>query len=143
MTQIHPSAVVDKNAELAQDVTIGPSCVIDSGVTIGTGTILEANVVIYKNVKIGRDNHFFANCVIGSKPQILRLSHDSEIGGLVIGDGNKFHEQVTIHPGSNPETSTKIGNDNFLMVGVHLGHDCTIEDKIVYYLVDLEKETSD
>jgi len=131
MTQIHSSAVVHKNAELAQDVTIGPNCVIDSRVTIGSGTILENNVVICKNVRIGRNNRFSTNCVIGSRPQILRLNSDSEIGGLVIGDGNKFHEQVTIHPGSNPETSTKIGNDNFLMVGVHIGHDCTIEDKIV------------
>jgi UDP-N-acetylglucosamine acyltransferase len=131
MSQIHPSAVIHKDAQLAQDVTIGPNCVIESGVTIGSGTILEANVVIHKNVSVGRNNHFFANCVIGSRPQILRLSPDAETGGLVIGDGNMFHEQVTIHPGSDPETSTRVGNDNFLMVGVHLGHDSTIEDMIV------------
>jgi UDP-N-acetylglucosamine acyltransferase len=131
MTQIHPSAVVHKDAQLANDVIIGPNCVIDSGASIGSGTILEANVVINKNVRIGQKNHFFANCVIGSRPQILRLTSDSEIGGLVIGDGNIIHEQVTIHPGSHPDTLTKIGNDNFLMVGVHIGHDCVIEDKIV------------
>ncbi len=131
MTQIHPSAVIHKDAQLAEDVTIGPNCVIDSGVSIDSDTILEANVVINKNVRIGRKNHFFANCVIGSTPQILLLGPDSEIGGLVIGDRNIFHEQVTIHPGSHPDGSTKIGNDNFLMVGVHLGHDCVIEDKVV------------
>ncbi len=131
MTQIHPSAVVHKDAQLADDAVIGPTCVIGSGVSIGSGTILEANVVIDKNVRIGRKNHLFANCVIGSRPQIMRLTSDSEIGGLVIGDGNIIHELVTIHPGSEPDTLTRIGNDNFFMIGVHIGHDCTVEDKTV------------
>jgi UDP-N-acetylglucosamine acyltransferase len=131
MTQIHPSAVVHKDARLADDAVVGPNCVIDSGVSIGSGTILEANVVICRNVRIGRENHFFPGCVIGSRPQVMRLKEDSEIGGLVIGDRNKIHEHVTIHPGMHPETSTKIGNDNFFMISVHIGHDCTVEDDTV------------
>jgi UDP-N-acetylglucosamine acyltransferase len=131
MSQIHSSAVVHKNVQLAKDVTIGPNCVIKSGVSIGSGTILEANVVIDKNVRIGEKNHFFANCVIGSQPQLLHLDPTTEIGGLIIGDGNLFHEQVTIHPSIYPGEFTEIGNDNFFMIGVHLGHDCNLEDKIV------------
>jgi acyl-[acyl carrier protein]--UDP-N-acetylglucosamine O-acyltransferase len=46
MIRIHPSAVVHKDAQLAEDVTIGPNCVIESGVSIGVGTVLDANVVI-------------------------------------------------------------------------------------------------
>ncbi len=130
-SQIHPSAVVHKDAELAGGITVGPNCVIESGTSIGAGTILEANVVISKNVKVGENNHFFPNCVIGSRPQILRLSPDAEVGKLVIGNGNVVHEQATIHPGIHPESQTKIGNDNFIMVGAHIGHDCTIGDKIV------------
>lgn len=131
MTQIHPSATIHKDARLADDVTVGPNCVIESGVSIGPGTILEANVVIYGGVKIGRDNHFYPGCVIGAKPQVMRLKRDSEIGALVIGDGNTMHEHVTIHPGMRPDTATKIGNDNFFMVNVHIGHDCTVEDHTV------------
>ncbi len=131
MTQIHPSAVVNKSAQLADDVIVGPNCVVDGGVSIGSGTILEANVVINKNVRIGRNNHFFPNCVIGGKPQVMRLTRDSEIGGLVIGDRNTIHEQVTIHPSMHPESLTEIGNDNFFMVSVHIGHDCTVEDDTV------------
>jgi UDP-N-acetylglucosamine acyltransferase len=131
MTQIHPSAVVHKDAQLADDVTVGPNCVVHGGVSIGSGTILEANVVICRNVRIGRGNHFFPGCVIGSKPQVMRLTQDSETGRLVIGDGNRMHENVTIHPGMHPETSTTIGNDNFFMVNVHIGHDCTVEDHTV------------
>jgi len=131
MVQIHPSAVVHKAAQLAEGVTIGPNCVIDRGVSIGAGTVLDANVVINKNVKIGRDNHLFANCVIGCWPQMLGLSSDAEIGGLSIGDNNLIREQVTIHPSIYQDETTKVGNDNLLMVGVHIGHNCILEDKIV------------
>lgn len=131
MIQVHPSAVVSKEARLADNVVIGPNCVIDSDVSIGSGTILDANVVISKSVEIGRGNHLFPNCTIGGRPQLLNLKADDEIGGLVIGDNNTIREQVTIHPSIYPGQFTKIGNDNLLMIGVHIGHDCILEDKIV------------
>ena len=131
MAQIHPSAAVDRQARLADDVVIGPNCVVDGGVSIGPGTVLDANVVINRNVDIGKNNRFSPNCVIGGRPQMLGLSADKEIGGLVIGDGNAVREQVTIHPSIYPGKFTKIGNDNMLMIGVHIGHDCALEDRIV------------
>ncbi len=97
MTEIHPSAVVHKDVELGDEVTIGANCVIGSGVSIGSGTVLDANVVIEKNVKIGKKNRFFSNSVIGAWPQTLGLTEESDIGGLVIGDENVLHEQVTLH----------------------------------------------
>jgi UDP-N-acetylglucosamine acyltransferase len=59
------------------------------------------------------------------------LTGDSEIGRLVIGDRNKMHEHVTVHPGMHPDSITTIGNDNFFMVNSHIGHDCTVEDHTV------------
>ena len=131
MTNIHPSAVVDQSARLAGDVTVGPNCFVSRGVEIDAGTRLDASVVIGEGVKIGRDNHFFPCCVIGSCPQVLALGADARIGRLVIGDRNVIREQVTIHPSMHEDKQTALGNDNFLMVGVHIGHDCTLEDKIV------------
>ncbi len=131
MAQIHPTAVVSERTRLADDVVVGPNCVIYENVIVGQGTILDANVVIDKNVTIGKNNHFFANCVIGSRPQILRLTPETQTGGVVIGDGNIFHEQVTVHPSSTPGKKTHIGDENFLMVGVHVAHDCTLENKIL------------
>jgi len=131
MIQIHPSAVVHKDTQLADGITIGPNCVIDSGVSIGAGTVLEANVVIKSGVTIGKNNHLLANCVIGGSPQLLGLNSNDSVGGIVIGDNNILHEQVTIHLSISQGKFTKIGNDNLLMVGVHIGHDCTLEDKIV------------
>jgi UDP-N-acetylglucosamine acyltransferase len=131
MVQVHPSAVIDRDAHLAEGVVIGPNCVIDAGVSIGAGTVLDANVVVGKDVTIGSGNHLFANCVIGGTPQILDLSLDCEMGGLVIGDNNIIREQVTIHPSIYPGEGTEVGSDNLFMIGVHVGHDCVIEDKVV------------
>ena len=131
MKQIHPSAVIASDAKIGDDCIIGPNCVIDSGVSIGAGTALDANVVIGKNVVLGKGNRLFANCAVGGRPQILAMKADAEVGGLVIGDNNMIREQVTIHPSMHKGEMTKIGNSNLLMIGVHIAHDCILEDKIV------------
>jgi len=131
MVEVHPSAVVANDVTLGSDVKIGPNCVVGSGVSIGDSSVLDANVVIGRDVVIGKNNRFFPNGVIGGEPQVLGLSTDTKTGGLVIGDGNVLREQVTIHPSIYPDKDTKIGNDNLLMIGVHIGHDCVLEDKLV------------
>jgi UDP-N-acetylglucosamine acyltransferase len=131
MIQVHPSAVVSKEAHLADGVVIGPNCVIDGGVSIGADTVLDANVVINKDVEIGRNNHFYPNCAIGGWPQLLNLKPGDEIGKLVIGDNNTIREQATIHPSIYAGHFTKLGNNNLVMIGVHVGHDCILEDNIV------------
>ena len=130
-TKIHPRAIVDKSAQLANDVAIGPNSVIESGVLIGAGTKIGSNVIIGENVEIGENNEIFSNCIIGGRPQVLGLEMDAKTGGLVIGNRNTIREQVTIHPSMYPDKFTSIGDDNLLMIGVHIGHDCVIEDKIV------------
>lgn len=130
-TNIHPSAVIDATVQVGDNVVIGPNAVIDAGAVIGSGNIIDANVVIGKNVKIGDNNQLFANCAIGRPPQLLGLDPTTEIGGLEIGNNNIIREQVTIHPSMHPGEFTKIGNENMLMVGVHIGHDCVLDDKIV------------
>lgn len=131
MSNVHPSAVIDKSAELASDVKVGPNCVIGSGVEVGSGTCFVANVVVGEDVKIGKGNIFHPTCTIGGRPQILEMEPDAKVGGLIIGDNNTIREQVTIHPSMYPGELTKIGNNNLLMIGAHIGHDSILEDKIV------------
>jgi len=131
MKQVHSTAVIEDGAIIQDGVVIGPHSFVGSGTSVGEGTVLEANVVIDKNVRIGKRNHLFPNCVVGGQPQILNLGPDAKIGGLVIGDDNTIREQVTIHPSMHHGAFTKIGNSNLIMVGVHIGHDCILEDKIV------------
>ncbi len=131
MATIHPSAVIDADVQLADDVSIGPNCVVEKGVRIGAGTILMANCVIEKDVVIGKNNHFYPACCIGIMPQILGWGPDTETGKLVIGDNNTFRENVTVHRSMLTDSKTEIGNDNLLMMGVHIAHDCILEDKLV------------
>lgn len=131
MATIHPTAVVDKDVQLAEGVVIGPYSVIGKGASIGPGTILDSRVVIMGAVQIGRDNRLYPNVVIGCCPQVLGMDQSSKMGGIVIGDRNAIRENVTIHPSRHEGHLTVIGNDSLLMVGVHIGHDCTVEDKVV------------
>ncbi|OHB57301.1 MAG: acyl-[acyl-carrier-protein]--UDP-N-acetylglucosamine O-acyltransferase [Planctomycetes bacterium RBG_13_44_8b] len=131
MSKIHPTAVIDTNAELGENVTVGPNCFIDAGTVIGDGCIFDANVVIGKNIKIGKNNIFYPGCVIGRNPQMLGATPDSRFGALEIGNGNIIREFVTIHPSIYPDGKTVVGNNNMIMIGVHVGHDCIIKDKTV------------
>ena len=128
---IHPTAVIASSAQIGSNVTVGPYTVVDEGAVIGDNTILDTHVVIGKNVKMGVGNRVLAGAVIGRPPQILGFDDDTKIGGLQIGDNNVLREYVTVHPSMFPNENTIVGNDNLLMVNVHLGHDCVLEDKIV------------
>lgn len=130
-TKIHPTAVVHPSAQLGDGVMIGAYCVVEEEVVIGDGTVLDAHVIVGKRTQLGRQNRLFPNCVIGKPPQILGANENTPIGGLKIGDGNVIREFVTIHPSMHPEEYTIVGSGNLLMIGVHLGHDCVLEDKIV------------
>ena len=129
--KIHPTAVIHPSVRLGEGVAVGPYSIVEEGVIIGDGTALEGHVIVGKNVKLGRRNRLFPNCVLGKPPQILGADENTPTGGLHIGDRNIIREFVTIHPSMHPGANTLIGDDNLLMIGVHLGHDCVLEDKIV------------
>jgi UDP-N-acetylglucosamine acyltransferase len=128
--KISPHAVVDDEAQIADDVEIGPFCVIGPHVKIGSGCKLLNNVTILGHTTIGARNVFFPNSVIGASPQDLKYK-----GGdtrLEIGDGNVFREAVTVHVGTEKGGGvTRIGNSNFLMINVHIGHDVQIGDRCI------------
>jgi UDP-N-acetylglucosamine acyltransferase len=130
MARVHPTALVDPGAELAEDVEIGPYCVIGPKARIGAGTVLGSHVVIDGRTTIGRRNHFAPFCAIGGAPQ------DKKYGGedteLVIGDDNTVRESCTISRGTAQGGGvTRIGSDNWIMATVHIAHDCTIGDHTI------------
>jgi UDP-N-acetylglucosamine acyltransferase len=111
MAKIHPTAVVDTDAQLGDDVIIGPLCVVGGDVSIGDGTVLESHVVIADRVRIGQGNRFYPHCVIGCCPQVMGFDPSSKIGGLTIGDRNVIRENVTIHPSRYEDACTEVGKD--------------------------------
>ncbi|WP_119394953.1 acyl-ACP--UDP-N-acetylglucosamine O-acyltransferase [Salinibius halmophilus] len=127
---IHPSAIIDASAQLADDVEVGPYVVIGADVEIGSGTKIESHVVISGPTKIGKDNHIYPFANIGAACQDKKYA--GEATKLVIGDRNIIRENVTIHRGTvQDEGVTLIGNDNLLMVGCHVAHDCVLGDNII------------
>jgi UDP-N-acetylglucosamine acyltransferase len=127
--KVHPSAIVDPGAEIAADVEIGPYCIIEANTKIGSGTLLQSNVRVEGSVEIGRRNFVGHGCVIGGQPQDTSF-RPSTRSGVRIGDNNIVREYCTIHRGTLEDSATEIGNDNFLMTGVHLGHNCRIGNRV-------------
>jgi UDP-N-acetylglucosamine acyltransferase len=128
--KIHPSALVDPAAQLGAGVEIGPFAVIGACAVIGDNCTIQAHAVLEGPVKMGSGNFVGYGAIIGALPQ--DLGFDRKIQSLVeIGNGNTIREYCTIHRGSTEGSATRIGDDNFLMVGNHLGHDCTIGNGVV------------
>jgi len=130
MPRISPNAIIDPQANLAEDVVVGPFTVIGPHVTIGPGCKIHNNVTVTGPTEIGEQNEFYPNCVIGADPQDLKFK-----GGptkLVIGSKNVFRECVTVNRGTEVGGGiTKIGSKNLFMACCHIAHDCTVEDHVI------------
>lgn len=129
MANIHPSAIIDPTAIIADSVEIGPFCIIHADAKIGARTKLHSSVVIGRWTEIGEDNELFPGVVIGVAPQ--DLSYNGERAFTRIGNLNIFREYVTIHRASNPDGATVIGNENLLMAYTHVAHNCVLGNQIV------------
>lgn len=122
MAEIHPTAIVDDQAELAADAVIGPWCMIDGPVTLGPGCRLLHRVTLKGPLTAGEDNVFYPNVCLGYSGQDMKYDHLSAGAGTVIGSGNRFREGVTIHR-ATADQPTRVGDRNYFMANSHLGHD--------------------
>ncbi len=130
MILIHPTAIIDKNAELANDVSIGPFTVIGPDVKIGAGTVVGPHVVIKGPTTIGKENRIYQFTSIGEDPQDKKYA--AEVTRLEIGDRNTIREFTSMHRGTQQDNCvTKIGDDNLFMAYTHVAHDCLIGDHVI------------
>ena len=126
---IHPTAIVEEGAKLENDVYIGPYCIVGGNVSIGEGTKLISHVVIEGHTEIGKKNEIHQFSSIGVPPQ--DRSYKNEPTKTVIGDGNLFRENCTVHRATTKQDKvTKIGSNGYFMTGVHFAHDCNIGDNV-------------
>ena len=130
MSEIHKTAIVDKNAIIGNNVSIGAYSVIEGNVRIGDNNTIKSSVYISGNTDIGSGNIFYPFCSIGSIPQDLKYNNEKTY--LEIGNNNTFREHSTINLGTiGGGGITKIGNDSLFMIGAHIAHDCIVGDNIV------------
>jgi UDP-N-acetylglucosamine acyltransferase len=128
--KIHPTALVDRHAQIGTGVEIGPFSIVGPQVVIGDKTIVQSHVVIEDEVAIGIGNFIGHGAIIGAPPQDVSFSPERKTR-VKIGNDNIIREYCTIHRGSAEGSATKIGDKNFLMAGAHVGHNCLIGNNIV------------
>lgn len=130
MAKVHASAVVDKKAELGDDVEIGPGCIVGPNVKIGPRTRLIAHVYIETNTEIGADCTIYPFASLGAPPQ--DTSYKGEPTRVVIGDNNTFREHCTIHRGTvRGRSETRVGHNGLFMGNTHIAHDCIVGDNVI------------
>ena len=128
---IHPQAIIDPSAKLAENVSVGPFSVIGPDVEIGEGTVIESHVVINGPTRIGADNKIYSFAAIGGDPQDKKYA--GEVTKLEIGDRNVIREYCTISRGTAQDAGvTRIGDDNWIMATVHIAHDCQIGNNTIF-----------
>jgi len=124
---VHPTAVIDSEAEIAPDVQIGPYAIIEGAVRIGAGCVIEGHACLSGPLTLGRDNFVGHGAVLGKSPQ--HRGYRGEPTSLRIGEGNVFREHVTVHRGTEQGGGeTRIGDRNLFMIGSHVGHDTQVGD---------------
>lgn len=126
---IHPTAIIHPKAKLGKNAVVGPGAIIEEGAKIGDDCEIRAHAVIMSHVKMGARNKIGFGAIIGAEPQDLAFKNVPSY--VEIGNDNIIREYATIHRGTKPESSTKIGSNNFLMAGAHVAHNCEIGDHVI------------
>ena len=126
---IHPTAIVQKNAQIHDSAEIGPYAIIDEHVTLGADCVVGPHAHLTGRTTIGSGNRFHTGCVIGDAPQDIK--YDGEPTRLIVGDGNTFREHVTIHRSNTLEEDTRIGSENMFMANSHVGHNAIVGNRAI------------
>jgi len=127
---IHKTAIIDSKAKISSNVKIGPYTIIGPHVEIDDDVVIESHVNITGHSIIGKNNRIYPMASIGSDPQDLKYKNEKT--SLMIGANNTIREHVTINTGTVQGGGvTKVGNNNLIMIGAHIAHDCIIGNNIV------------
>jgi UDP-N-acetylglucosamine acyltransferase len=127
---IHKTAIIDPNAKISSNVSIGAYSVIGPNVEIDINTKIHSHVNISGNTKIGKDNKIYPFASIGNDPQDLK--YNGEETKLTIGDKNIFREYVTINPGTvGGGGETQVGDNCLFMISAHVAHDCFVGNNVI------------
>ena len=127
---IHPTAIVDPLAYVADSAEVGPYCIVGADVRVGARTRLMAQVYLEGPLEIGEDNVFYPYATVGAAPQDLK--YKGERSETRIGHRNKIREFVTIHRGTEGGGMiTEIGSDVLAMAYVHIAHDVRIGNHVI------------
>lgn len=127
---IHPTAIVDSEAQLGAGTLVGPYCIVGAGVVLGPDCWLQHHVTLSGPTKAGARNNLYAYTAIGQQTQDLKYAGEPTY--LEIGDENVFREFVTVNRSTGAEGKTRIGNRGNFLAYSHIAHDCTVGDGVIF-----------
>lgn len=127
---ISPLAFIDPQAQLGDNNIIGPFCFIDKGTVIGDNNKFYNSVTLLEGTRLGCGNTIFTGAVIGAIPQDLKFRGEETTAE--VGDNNTIRENVTINRGTAAKGKTIVGNQNLLMEGMHVAHDCIVGNGCIF-----------
>lgn len=131
MPTIHPTAILEGNIDLADDVKIGPYCSVRGSVTLGPGVRLLERVSIQGPATVGAGTVFYPGAIIGFEPQDYKFLPGTPTAGVVLGANCIIREHATVHASTSTEHPTRLGEGVFLMVNSHVGHDTVVGDRTI------------
>jgi len=126
---IHPTAIVEPGAQLGIDVQLGPGAYVAGTARLGDGCVLAPHAAVLGYTTLGARCKVHSGAVIGDLPQ--DLSFKDEPSFVVVGDDCTFREGVTIHRGTKPGTTTRIGSHVYMMANSHAAHNCEVGDRVI------------
>jgi len=130
LPEVHPSAVVERGATLAEGVRIGAQAYVGPEVELAAGVEIRAHAHVTGRTTIGEGSRIFPFAVVGEEPQDQSFSGESS--ELVLGRENQIREHAVLHVGTQKGGgSTRLGDQNLIMNGVHLGHDCQVGSDVI------------
>lgn len=130
MTPIHPTAIIEKGAEIGAGTSIGPYCFVGANVRMGCNNVLQSHVVLDGNLTMGDHNEVFPFACLGKKSQDLKFK-DGMVAGVKIGSHNVFREYVTVNAASRDGGDTVVGSHNTILCYSHVAHDCELGNHII------------
>ncbi len=126
---IAPTARIHADAVIGPGSRVGEFCVVESDVVVGANCLLEPYVYVKRWTTMRDNNEISAGTVLGTDPLDKGFKGDRSF--LFIGSGNKIREHYTISRGTQPESETRIGDNNYIMTSGHIAHNCRIADNVV------------
>lgn len=127
--RIHTSAVIDADARIGNNVSIGAGVIIGPRCTVGDGCVISTRAILEENVRLGREVKIGVGSVLGGLPQDLKFK--GEETWVEVGDRTTIREYTTINRGTSQSFKTTVGSDCFLMTYVHLAHDCHVGNGVI------------
>jgi UDP-3-O-[3-hydroxymyristoyl] glucosamine N-acyltransferase len=128
--RIHPSAVVDPDAWVADTAIIGPLCVVERGAKVGAQTRLSSRVTLGEYCEVGERCIFHAGVVIGADGFGFAQHEGAwvkieQLGAVKIGNDVEIGANTCIDRGALEDTIIEDGVklDNLIQIGhnVHVG----------------------